>query len=216
MSLFPIGHAAPTGFRARQQCDGMNGTTPKIAFLLVCIYYAALSQPGPSGGLQAEMALLLAALCVYAAFGHLVNDFSDREADRVAGKRNVLATLSERKARTLVLAAAAVGIALALPYWQQPGVIVSLISAYALAAFYSLPPLRLKERGAAGLIAATAAQRTLPCLVVFYAMNFWDWTAVALCALNTLIGVRHIVVHQILDARDDARAGTKPSGRTTA
>ena len=206
MSLFPVGHAQPLAF-ARALVRWNEWYDSKIAFLLLCMYYAALSQPGPSGRLQAEMAFLLAVLCVYAAFGHLVNDLSDREADRVAGKRNVLATLSEQKARVLVLAAGAIGIVLALPYWQQPGVIVSLISAYALAAFYSLPPLRLKERGAAGLIAAVAAQRTLPCFVVFYAMNFWDWTAVALCVLNTLIGARYIVVHQILDAHDDTRAG---------
>ena len=184
MSLFPVGHAQPLAF-ARALVRWNEWYDSKIAFLLLCMYYAALSQPGPSGRLQAEMAFLLAVLCVYAAFGHLVNDLSDREADRVAGKRNVLATLSEQKARVLVLAAGAIGIVLALPYWQQPGVIVSLISAYALAAFYSLPPLRLKERGAAGLIAAVAAQRTLPCFVVFYAMNFWDWTAVALCVLSS-------------------------------
>jgi protein O-GlcNAc transferase len=207
MSLFPVGHPWPLAF-VRALVRWNEWYDSKIAFLLVCIYYAALSQPGPSGRLQAEMVLLLATLCIYAAFGHLVNDFSDREADRVAGKRNALATLSEQKARVLVFVAAGTGIVLAPPYWQQPGVIVTLIAAYALAALYSLPPLRLKERGAAGLVAAAAAQRTLPCLVVFSAMNFWDWTAVALCVLNTLTGVRYIVVHQILDAHDDVRAGT--------
>lgn len=211
ISLFPIAYPNPLAFaRALVRWDEWYDS--KIAFLLICMYYAALAQPAPGGQRLAEMAFLLVTLCAYAAFGHLVNDFSDREADRVAGKRNVLATLSDQKGRAWVLGAAVIAGVLALPYWQQPAVLVSLISAYALAAFYSLPPLRLKERGAAGLVAAAVAQRTLPCLVVFYAMNFWNWTAVALCVLNTLIGARYILVHQILDAPNDARAGIRTFG----
>jgi predicted O-linked N-acetylglucosamine transferase (SPINDLY family)/4-hydroxybenzoate polyprenyltransferase len=209
MSFISVWHPQPLAF-ARALVRWTEWYDSKIAFLLVCMYYAALAQPGPSGRLQGEMALLLAALCAYASFGHLVNDFSDRQADRVAGKRNVLATLSERNAWALVIVAGAAG--LALSYWQRPGAIASLGAAYVLAAAYSLPPLRLKERGAAGLAAAALAQRTLPCVVVFYALDFWDWTAVALCVLSTLTGLRYIVVHQILDASNDARAGLTTFG----
>src|SRR5256885_12630977 len=72
----------------------------KIPMFLVCMYYASLSRPRLDARLAGEICLLTGLLCVYAAFGHMVNDLSDRGADRAAGKRNVLATLSERRAQS--------------------------------------------------------------------------------------------------------------------
>jgi 4-hydroxybenzoate polyprenyltransferase len=213
MPISPALHSKPLTF-LRALVRWNEWYDSKIAFLLLCMYYVALSQPNAGGWLQAEMGILLAALCAYASFGHMINDFSDRQTDRAAGKRNVLADLSERRALALLVAAGAVGAIFVLPYWQRPGVVALFGFAYALAAFYSLPPLRLKERGAAGLVAAALAQRTIPCLIVFSALNFWDWTALALCALGTLVGFRYIVVHQILDAYNDARSGIKTFGTT--
>jgi 4-hydroxybenzoate polyprenyltransferase len=185
----------------------------KVPLFLVCMYYAALSRPAPGARLLGEMGFLLVLLCAYAAFGHMVNDFSDRRVDRAAGKRKVLATFSEPRARALVLLAALAGPILAVVfYFERPDVIAVVGIAYVLAALYSLPPARLKERRTLGLIAAAVAQRTLPAVIVFQALGPWDWTAAALCVLSTMVGLRYILVHQILDLRNDARAGTETFG----
>jgi hypothetical protein len=97
-------------------------------------------------------------------------------------------------------------------YFERPDVIALILTAYIVATLYSLPPTRLKERGTLGLLAAAVAQRTLPAVIVFQAMGVWDRTAVALCVLSTLIGLRYILVHQILDLRDDARTGLRTFG----
>ena len=74
-----------------------------------------------------------------------------------------------------------------------------------------MPPIRLKERGIAGIICAAAAQRTIPVIFIFVAMNFWDWTAIWFCALSTLIGLRYIVIHQILDEQGDLATSVRTS-----
>jgi 4-hydroxybenzoate polyprenyltransferase len=69
--------------------------------------------------------------------------------------------------------------------------------------------VRFKERGLLGVLAAAIAQRTLPAVIVFQAMQHWDWTAVAVCVLSTLVGLRYIIVHQIADERLDVKGGVR-------
>jgi protein O-GlcNAc transferase len=184
----------------------------KIPLFLVCIYYAALSGSTLDIRLIGNMTILMVTLGIYASFGHIINDFSDREADRRAGKQNLLATLSPRGALAFVLLAAAAGVVSVLFYWRQPDVVALLALCYGLATLYSSPPVRLKERGATGLIAAALAQRTAPAAFIFEAMQSWDWTAAALCILGTVIGLRFILVHQLRDSRNDAHSGLSTFG----
>jgi 4-hydroxybenzoate polyprenyltransferase len=76
-----------------------------------------------------------------------------------------------------------------------------------LAALYSLPPVRLKERFVLGWGASALAQRTLPLVIIFEALKGWDVVAVGLIVLSTLIGLRSIVVHQLRDRDNDRRSG---------
>jgi predicted O-linked N-acetylglucosamine transferase (SPINDLY family)/4-hydroxybenzoate polyprenyltransferase len=184
----------------------------KIPLFLVCIYYAALSGPALDFHRIGAMAAVLATLCIYASFGHILNDFSDRAADRRAGKQNLLATLSAPGALAVVLLAAAAGVASAVFYWPRPGAVALLALCYAVATLYSAPPVRLKERGALGVMAAALAQRTAPAAFIFEAMRSWDWTAAALCILSTVIGLRYILIHQLRDSRADAQSGVSTFG----
>src|SRR5947207_8872595 len=107
----------------------------KIPLFLVCMYYAALSRPRVDAQLIGEMTLLLALLCGYASFGHMVNDFSDRVTDRAVGKHKVLAALSEHRARIVVLAAGMGGLLPAIWFYFDRADVIALISAaYILAA----------------------------------------------------------------------------------
>lgn len=184
----------------------------KIPLFLLCLYYAALSGPALGLRLIGEMAMVLLTLCICASFGYILNDFSDREADRRAGKQNALADVAAPRAVTIVLVAAAAGLASALYYWRQPNAVALLALCYGLATIYSAPPARLKERGAIGLIVAALAQRTAPAAFIFEAMRSWDWTAVALCILGTVIGLRFILIHQLRDSANDAQAGVNTFG----
>ena len=181
----------------------------------MCMFYAALSQPFPAIHLIIEMAVLLLLLCLYASLGHIVNSYCDREIDLIAGKANTLTSVSEHYRLILVVLIVITSLVTSLLiYIKQPAVLLMFYLAITIAAFYSLPPVRLKERGIFGLIAAAIAQRTLPVVIVFNAMGGWSWTAVVLCVLSTLTGMRYIIVHQIKDENADLLANVQTVATT--
>ncbi|GEM_PF-1600432 len=182
----------------------------KAALFLACLYYSALSRRALDLSAISEMASLLLLFCCLAAFGHMVNSLSDQEIDRAAGKHCPLAAFSPRVVLLLVAAPAVLGLAVAaFLYAHRPDVLLLLVVSFAAGTFYSLPPLRLKERGCWGLFTAAIAQRTLPAMIAFQAMNAWDWTAASFCALSTLIGLNGIFWHQLLDQKNDKANGVR-------
>ena len=181
----------------------------KIPLLLACILYAALTRAAPDPALLARMLWLLLALCGYAAFGYSVNSFSDRFVDG-AGKANPFTGMPESTAYAVMLAGLVVAFAPALIFsavYAGTSVSVLFLASFGLAAAYSLAPVRLKERGFLGVLAAALAQRTLPAAIVFEAMGAWDSASVMLCLLSTPIGIRYMLVHQISDEAADRAAG---------
>jgi 4-hydroxybenzoate polyprenyltransferase len=181
----------------------------KIPLFLVALFYAALARPRPGLGTLGEMAVVLLILCLYAAFGHMINDYSDRAADMTAKKRNAMASLPPSRAKAFIWASVAVGLLPALYFLDRPAVIVLLVLSYAVAWAYSMPPVRLKERYLWGVIAPAIAQRTMPALIVFAAFGPWDYVSIAIVLGGTLVGIRYMLVHQILDYNADMKAGLR-------
>lgn len=182
----------------------------KAALFMACLYYSALSRQQIGLSVIPEMAGLLLLFCCLATFGHMANSLSDQEIDLAAGKDCPLAAFSPRIALLLVAAPAVLGLAAAaFLYAHRPDVLLLLFVSFVAATFYSLPPFRLKERGYLGLFTAAIAQRTLPAVIVFQAMNAWDWTAANFCALSTLIGLNGIIWHQLLDRKNDMATGVR-------
>ena len=189
--------------------------TSKIPLFFACIFYAALSRPAVEPAVLLEMIGLLIILCLLAAFGYSLNAIVDRTKDRDGGKRDKLGEIPEHRVLVsfglIVIASFIVPL---LIYSDRPDALLVLGIAYALGFAYSVAPIRLKERGIAGIICAALAQRTIPIMFTFVAMTFWDWTATWFCALGALVGLRYIVVHQILDEQVDLKTGVQTSGTT--
>ena len=180
----------------------------KLPLVLAALCYATLRSEAPGGVELARMAALFGLIGLYAAFGHIVNDYADRAADRLAGKRKVLAGMSEPAALAAMALPAAGALAIAIAWFDTATLALTLL-ALLLAAGYSLPPARFKERGYLGWITAALAQRTLPLALVFQALAAWDLAAALLTLLATLIGLRYIIVHQLHDRANDLRAGLR-------
>src|SRR5690349_2116044 len=76
------------------QCLGLLGALTrwdewydqKLPMFLAAVCYAAIIRDHGSETTAWQIVALLVLFCLYAAFGHLVNDYADREADRKAGK----------------------------------------------------------------------------------------------------------------------------------
>lgn len=174
----------------------------------------AASRPmAPTGRTIADLALFLVSAAGVAAVGHVVNDLCDIDADGRAGKANAMAVLG-KGARVAVLSAA-LGIGLApwaaLP---RPALAVALLGVeLTLLVVYSVPPVRLKERGIAGVLADALYGFTVPILLAgaVFASGRSVLGPAALAATITwslLAGVRGILAHQAADRDADRRSGT--------
>ncbi len=189
----------------------------KLPPLFAVAYLLLGQQPVPLDRGAAALALFLATAVATAAFGHLLNDLADQRADRAAGIARGLHDLSPagRSALLAVALAAALLPWLALPRdrWNMACFAAEL----ALLAAYSLPPCRLKERGAAGVIADALYAHALPVAIAVTTFRLvagerGRWYAAlagALVAWKVAQGLCGALVGQIRGRRADRRSGTR-------
>ncbi len=144
------------------------------------------------------------------AYGYLVNDLADVELDRRAGKPNVFHGMSHARAMSVVAGVFGVMVVCGLPFIRRPDFLPLWVAWVLAATFYSLPPVRLKERGALGLAATIVAQQPLPAAMGFAALGYLrTWGAFVFIAYITLRGISSDVGHQMRDrARDEAAGAT--------
>jgi len=139
-----------------------------------------------------------------------VNSLADNRHDEASGKGSVFSGWSTRRARTAVLVAAGISVVpLVIGADEHPAAIGSMIVSMAVAAAYSLPPLRLKERGVLGALSSSLAQRSLPALTIFCYFEAYSLAPLVYCALTLVIGLRFILVHQVDDLAADQISGTR-------
>ncbi len=142
------------------------------------------------------------------AYGYLINDYADLDLDRRAGKPNVFINMQRSWASVIVIAIFMITILLGLAFIDRPGFIAIFIVWLFIATFYSLPPIRFKERGAVGLLVTILAEYLLPmvlALVVFGA--FEHLGAWILVIYITLRGISAEIGHQMRDREYDEVGG---------
>jgi 4-hydroxybenzoate polyprenyltransferase len=144
------------------------------------------------------------------AYGYLVNDLADIELDRRAGKPNVFRSPGVSRTRAALIVAVVFGVMVVcgLPFVHRPDFLPLWIVWVLSATFYSLPPVRLKERGVLGLVATIAAQQPIPAAMAFAVLgHLRTWGALAFIAYITLRGICSDVGHQMRDRSQDEAAG---------
>lgn len=145
---------------------------------------------------------LLTVLAI-AAYGFVLNDLTDIEADRASGQPNRMAPLGPTGR------AVAVGIPLLLAAalaWQGGGPVMRVLIALNLLVptLYSVPPFRLKGRGLWGALADAIGVHALPMALVGWTITRDDFGSdpharaflYAALAWTFLAGFRNIIVHQ--------------------
>ncbi|MCP4515227.1 MAG: UbiA family prenyltransferase, partial [Delftia sp.] len=181
-----------------------NSTWQNIAAL----FYVGLARQWFGLDFMRDVALFLLFSLTGTAYGYLVNDLADVELDRRAGKPNAFHGMSRAKGGLVVAAVLGIMILCGLPFVRQAGFVPLWIIWVLTATSYSLPPLRLKERGALGLIATIAAQQPLPAAMSFAALGHpHAGSALVFIAYITLRGVSSDVGHQMRDRERDKAAG---------
>jgi len=174
-----------------------------------CAYALGSARIGDAN--QSNLAAITVPILValHATFGYAANSWSDVDSDKAASKANSFHGLSAVTARSIVASSALMVVAAtivlfgAMPLPFALSVVLMLGSAA-----YSLRPVRLKERGIAGLVASSLAQRSVPILIVFAVVDVWSLGGMALFGAVTATGLRYIVSHQIADVANDRRSST--------
>jgi 4-hydroxybenzoate polyprenyltransferase len=163
--------------------------------------------------------LALVALAACASYVSVINDLTDLEDDLASGKANRLAG----RPRAFVAAALAgcvlPGVAAAI-YWRDDPLLLSLyLGSWAAFTLYSLPPVRLKGRGALGLLADACGAHLFPTLLaaaLVYRRHAGPadtvWFA-SLAAWSLSFGLRGILWHQLSDLHNDEKIDLRTFAR---
>lgn len=167
----------------------------------------------PLFSLWNSLIFLLISLTVVAIYAHLLNDLSDQDEDLIAGKSNGL--LGRSKSFKIIAITSclfpgilAIGVLIKLPL-----ALAIYISNLLIFMAYSIPPIRLKQRGILGVLADATGAHLLPNLfsVVWIAHVSEQkiplpWIIlVGIWSLAT--GLRGIIWHQIKDIENDRLTG---------
>jgi 4-hydroxybenzoate polyprenyltransferase len=177
---------------------------------LAALFYIALAAGEYNLVFIGQVFLFLTFSTIMTGFGYLVNDLSDKELDRQQGKPNAFQNMSSTTAVFFILLTLLVGMIVAIPFLSLPWFAVLWLFWVLLAVFYSLPPMRLKERGLLGLTVTIAAQQTLPVAILFATFGeLLSWGALVFILFATLRGISSDISHQMRDSARDAEVGTQ-------
>ncbi len=185
----------------------------KIVPALVAVYATAAFVDVPVVSLWPVMLQMLIALAAGGAFASVVNDLTDRDDDTRAGKHNRLHGVRRPWPLAMLAMSLGAGLAVAWVWRNSPGLLAVFAIGWIAFSAYSLPPIRLKRRGAAGVLADAVGANLVPALLgtllVFEASGkaadpLW---CVGVTAWSLGWGIRGIVWHQLVDRENDQAIG---------
>jgi hypothetical protein len=158
-----------------------------------------------------QLSSLMALAIPVAAIGFFLNEWTDIESDKLAGKANQLSSFPPL---LRVLLFIGLLFLLFLPFFFYHYISwVKMLFACQLLLFtlYSVPPFRLKRYPLPAVILDALYSGMLFYLIaIFMSVGSFDWSVVLPVALfGCLKGVRNILYHLQLDAAYDQRAGQR-------
>ena len=187
----------------------------KLVPLLTAFYATLALLDRPIGPLWLGALTLLLALVPGAAFVSLLNDLTDLDEDRAAGKANRMAGRSLAFRIAAILVPVTAGLIFLWLWRDDPLLFAAYLAAWIAFACYSVPPLRLKARGSWGLLADASGAHLFPTLVAMLvafraAAAPLDpaWLAAG-AAWAFGYGLRGILWHQLSDRDNDRAAGVR-------
>jgi 4-hydroxybenzoate polyprenyltransferase len=195
-----------------------NWWDSKIPPVLAFCYASVLLYDVPPAAAARCLGLILFVGMCAGSYGHLINDLFDIEADRQAGKENPLGRMTSRQKYAACAVTLGLGFAPAALFHYSRLSLGLLAVEYLLPTIYSAPPLRLKERGVAGVLCDTMGAHAVPCLYTISVLASagtthssagpWWWLFPACGAIwSFCLGVKGIIIHEFQDRAGDLQAG---------
>lgn len=147
-------------------------------------------------------------LAAFLAFSYLINDFSDMDVDRRAGKKKLILHVPKGIVVLSMLGLVLIGNIpfLILVHWNPVCILLSWLI-YFLGAAYSVKGIRFKEKGAIGLIECSVAQKCVPVLLIPFLVEVDPLLFTLWVVLLFVDGMRYIIIHQVIDLENDLKTG---------
>lgn len=173
------------------------------------LFYIALRDQLFTISFVVDLSLFLLFSIFSTTYGYLINDLSDMELDTIHGKNNTFENDPKAKAILIVISFLVVSIIIGSRFIGNPLFMIFWLCWGLAATCYSLRPIRLKERGKAGLIVVVLAQRGLPALLMFSAFQHYNWVDVIVFSSYIFFrGLSSDLNHQLADYCNDSSTKT--------
>lgn len=186
----------------------------KFSPVLATFYATACFAHAPVWPLVPRLLLLLGALVVGAIYVSVINDWTDLDDDRLGGKYNHMADRSKVFPALLILGCLLAGLGMGVYFWHwNPVSSLLYLGSWVAFSLYSLPPIRVKNRGLLGVLADASGSHLFPQLLTASLAAAWTGYTLPILwyvALGTwawACGIRNILLHQLDDVEADAKAG---------
>jgi 4-hydroxybenzoate polyprenyltransferase len=153
--------------------------------------------------------ILIAYLLVGIA-GFLLNDLWDKEKDRIAGKPNITNHLTPLFLIGLIASILILGLALLQLVAVSITILLSILISFLI--LYSIPRIRLKEKGIWGAITDALYAHVIPELILLSFINLYldfYFIPVFFILFNFGIGLKDILIHQLEDFENDKKSNVK-------
>lgn len=189
-----------------------------VPTILTVVYFLLIKSESFDPQVLFPLVYFLFSIIGIAAFGYFLNDWTDIESDRIAGKSNSAIKLKPFQRLLLIFSFLTLGL---LPWLILPislatfGLLWVLIACLVV---YSLPPFRFKERSLLGNICDIHYGHVLPAFIAYHTFSIILAPALEIQGLGILFyillfakGFRNIITHQIEDRKNDGQSNTETS-----
>lgn len=176
-----------------------------VAYLSACVEQVSFELVWPN------FFLIVAALIPLASYVCVINDITDERDDRRAGKSNTMAGKSWSFKAAWLLACVLAGVLAAWLLSPNPAALFLYLANWLVFTLYSVPPVRLKNRGSLGVFADACGGQLLPALWIALLVdpNASAFFMAALAVWAFAFGLRGILFHQAGDFENDCESGVR-------
>ncbi len=192
-----------TLFRVSEWIDKIQMNIGAAFIILLYLFYT-------NSKINHNVFLMLVVFIIYqgflACYGYAINAYADRKFDSMVGKYKGVSYFNKRDLSIILvfLSIGSLGIPLLL---NDIRITILGIVAFILSSGYSLKPIRLKDRGLAGLICATLPQRPVMILIFGLMVDARPELVGILMGWALFIGLIMELGHQMLDYQNDITSG---------
>ena len=185
----------------------------KLCPILASMYATGLLLDLRLTSMWATLVTVIVAISAEAVFATVLNDLTDRADDRRAGKENRLAGKSTPFLIAIISLPLFIGAAFAVAWRSDIVVVLLYLTGWLCFFLYSVNPVRLKQRGFAGVLADAFGAHLLTTMLAAVVVHrsagqaLDQWWLLTLGTWALACGVRNATSHQINDRANDLRIG---------